>query len=300
MIQLIAELDRSRSAGFEERLMEMEVPSWTIREDRIRRIVDLIGYFDSEQEGLKSYELLRQTFKELPEKPAVSRVLDRDWKEAYRDHFRPWFIGDLHWVPLWLKNQYPLPRGAKAVYLDPGMAFGTGNHETTRLCAVRLTEVAAEWAGTLAERSVTDAGCGSGILAISAAKLGFGTVSGFDIDAEAVRISRENALANGVGGAISFRACGLEEGLAQGQSDLVLANILANVLAENAAILSRSVAPGGKLVLSGIMAREVGDVKSVFDSQARTLWGACDSRSRIDGEWADILLTRPAHLPNRA
>ena len=296
MIQLVAELKGKGAIGFEERLMEMEIPSWTIREDRIHNHVDLIGYFDNEEEGLKSYLAIREHFAHLPEHPVVSPVRDRDWKEAYKEHFRPWFIGGLHWVPLWLKGQYPLPRGARAVYLDPGMAFGTGNHETTRLCASRLVDAARDWEAALSNRSVIDAGCGSGILAISAAKLGFGNVSGFDIDAEAVKVSEENAAANGVASLVHFRTGGLEESLSGKQADLVLANILANILAQNAALLLQSVNPGGRLVLSGIMAREVGDVKSIFESQARSLWGACDSRSRIDGEWADILLSRPGRL----
>ncbi|HNX04872.1 MAG TPA: 50S ribosomal protein L11 methyltransferase [Opitutales bacterium] len=299
MIQLLAELKGREFAGFEERLMEMEIPSWTIREDRVHHLVDLIGYFDSEEEGIKSYNSIRGQFPNLPERPAISPVLDRDWKEAYKDHFRPWFIGNLHWVPLWLKGQYPLPRGSRAVFLDPGMAFGTGNHETTRLCAARLVELAQEWESGLPERSVIDAGCGSGILAISAVKLGFGKVSGFDIDSEAVKVSQENAAANGVSAALTLRTCGLEEGLAHQTADLVVANILANVLSQNAAILLGSVNPGGRLVLSGIMAREVGDVKSIFESQARNLWGACDARSRIDGEWADVFISRPGRLPQR-
>jgi ribosomal protein L11 methyltransferase len=173
------------------------------------------------------------------------------------------------------------------------MAFGTGNHETTRLCALRLIDTAFEWGATVKNRSVIDAGCGSGILAISAAKLGFGNVSGFDIDNASVQISRENAAVNGLGETIHFSAGALEASLPGKQADLVLANILADVLMQNADLLLGSVLPGGKLVLSGILAIEIGSVRNVFESRGRTQWGFCDAKSRIDGEWTDLVLLRP-------
>jgi ribosomal protein L11 methyltransferase len=293
MQQLLIEIPVSMLPGFEEKLMEMEIPSWTIREDRIRKLHDLIGYFDTDEEGLKSYAAIREKFPTLPEHPVISPVVDRDWKEAYKEHFRPWCAGGLHWVPMWLRDKYPLPVGEKAVYLDPGMSFGTGNHETTRLCAIRLVDAARMWNDSLARRSAIDAGCGSGILAISAVKLGFDTVSAFDIDMSAVEVSKENAAANGMSNAITFNTCGLDVGLKDKQADIVLANILANILTQHAEPLIRAVLPGGQLVLSGILASEINDVKSIFETKARVLWGTCDMRSRIDGEWADILLVRP-------
>jgi ribosomal protein L11 methyltransferase len=293
MIQILVEIPKSMQHGFEDRFMEMVIPSWTICEDRIRHRLDLIGYFDSPEEGLKSYTSIRARFPELAEHPAISPVADRDWKEAYKEHFQPWCAGGLHWVPAWLKEKYPLPEGAKAIYLDPGMAFGTGNHETTRLCAVRLIEAAREWGDSIGKRTVIDAGCGSGILAISAAKIGFGSVSGFDIDLAAVQISNENATFNGLGGKIPFNVGGLEKCLPGKQADLVLANILANVLTQYADILLGSVLPGGWLVLSGILATEVGGVKNVFEARSKVQWGSSEIKSRIDGEWADIVLVRP-------
>jgi len=292
MIQLLVEIPASISLGFEDRFMEMEIPSWTIREDRIRQRLDLIGYFDFEKEGQESYQAIRNTFGDLPPTPLISEVMDRNWKEAYKDHFQPWCTDGLHWVPTWLRNTYPIPSGAQAVYLDPGMAFGTGNHETTRLCAIRLVEAAKEWRESVSGRSVIDAGCGSGILAISAAKLGFGTVYGFDIDMAAVQIAKENTAENGMAAMVQLDSCDIEDGMAGKKADLIMANILANVLIQYADTLLNALRPGGKLVLSGILAREIDEVKAVFEPRARALWGACDLRSRIDGEWADIQLSR--------
>src|SRR5690606_13383313 len=97
------------------------------------------------------------------------------------------------WVPVWERASYQVTNDDVVVWLDPGLAFGTGNHETTRLCCERLVS----WSGARArEARVVDAGCGSGILALSAARLGFDDVRGFDHDAEAVRVSEENAALN--------------------------------------------------------------------------------------------------------
>jgi ribosomal protein L11 methyltransferase len=270
------------------------VPSWTLREDRLRFKLELIGYFDTEAEGRESYAGLVKHFPELPASPVCVPVVDRDWKEAYKDHFRPWFYGNLHWVPTWLRGSYPLPQGAMAVYLDPGMAFGTGNHETTRLCALRIVDAARDWAASLASRSMLDVGCGSGILAISAAKLGFGRVGGFDIDMEAVQIASENARENALDGQVEFSSGGVEQGLESRQADLVVANILANVLIRYCEPLLKATLPGGHLVLSGILAKEMDDVKAAFAPRAENLWGGFELRSRIDGEWCDVQLSRPA------
>jgi ribosomal protein L11 methyltransferase len=293
MLQLFTELPQSAAVqGFEDKLMEMEVPSWTIHEDRVKKTVALIGYFETQEEGMASYGKIRAVFPFLTEKPIIVPVVDKNWKEAYKEHFRPWHFEGLHWVPEWLRQQYPLPRGEKAVYLDPGMAFGTGNHETTRLCAIRLVEASKEWEASLFQRSVIDAGCGSGILAISAMKLGFGNVSGFDIDAAAVTIAEENAVLNGMKNRIIWSTADVNNGLQGKQADLVMANILANVLTQNMPQLIGSVLPGGRLVLSGILAREIDEVKSVYESGARTLWRTYDCKSRIEGEWADLLFCR--------
>ncbi len=299
MFQLLVEIPAEFSSGFEDRFMEMEIPSWTIREDRIRRRLDLIGYFDFEKDGLESYRSIRANFPSLPETPILSKVQDRDWKEAYKDHFQPWSVGRLHWVPTWLRDNYPLPEGAMAVYLDPGMAFGTGNHETTRLCAIRLVEAAADWGDSVGGRSVIDAGCGSGILAISAARLGFDPVYGFDIDMAAVQIASNNAAENNMQRRIEWASAGMEAGMKDRKADLVLANILSNVLIQNAQRLVDAVRPGGRLVLSGILAREMDDVRAIFEPLARNTWGACERRSRIDGEWADIQLGRPIKDPRQ-
>jgi ribosomal protein L11 methyltransferase len=138
---------------------------------------------------------------------------------------------------------------------------------------------------------VVDAGCGSGILALSAALLGYKDVSGFDNDLEAVRISEENAALNGLSGRVRFWVADVVKGL-EGQDssvDVLLANIQADVLMRFAQELVAAVAPGGTLVLSGILAGENSEVRTAFEPHVPK-WTL---NARVMGEWSDVVLTRP-------
>ncbi len=222
----------------------------------------------------------------LATEPAISELADKDWKESYKEHFKAWKFGRLHWVPVWERDNFRLPEGEEVLWLDPGMAFGTGNHETTRLVVERLVKLASE--NGVGGR-VIDAGCGSGILALSAAKLGYARVAAFDNDPLAVAVSRENAALNGLVGHVNFFVGDLVTGLAGCQAELLLANIQADVLMRFARELLGSVAPGGALVLSGILASELAQVREAFAAQA----GAWSVDSRVLGEWSDLVLIRP-------
>ena len=219
----------------------------------------------------------------------VKRSLENQYREVSVvgevSSFKAWRSGRLHWVPIWERQTYAVPPGDVALWLDPGLAFGTGNHETTRLCCERLVAFSFRH-GTLGR--VIDAGCGSGILALSAALLGFKDIAGFDNDPEAVRVSQENAALNGMQGAVTFFVGDLESGLAGPQADLLMANIQADVLMRFAARLVATVAPGGVLVLSGILAIEADKVRQAFAAAAPG-WAI---EGRTLGEWCDLTLTR--------
>ena len=138
-------------------------------------------------------------------------------------------------------------------------------------------------------KHVIDGGCGSGILAISARKIGFTSVYGFDNDPEAVRISQENEKLCGLEGEIQFEWADLIDGLNGRSADLLLANILANVLSDHAELLCASTNPGGRLVLSGILAREVEEVHAVYAPIIAARLGQAPAMdARTDGEWADL------------
>ncbi len=180
-------------------------------------------------------------------------VRDTDWVRETQAQFAPTRISERLWiVPSW--HQPPDER-ALVVRLDPGVAFGTGTHPTTRLCLAWLDAMLPPGA------SVLDYGCGSGILAIAAAKLGAGAVMGVDIDPQALVAAQANSRANGVDASYTDL-----HGLSQSRItfDIVLANILSNPLKLLAPALPARVAPGGSLVLSGVLERQADEVIAAY------------------------------------
>jgi ribosomal protein L11 methyltransferase len=273
-------------------LLELGVEGWSLLQDVIVRQAWLVGIFAEEAEAkaraVELVPLLAAVGVTLGE-PVVRLLPDQDWRDSYKAHFKASQFGRLHWVPVWEREKFQPGAGEVVIWLDPGLAFGTGNHETTRLCCERLVVLAEKADTNIADWRVIDAGCGSGILALSAAKLGFKHVAGFDNDPEAVRVSGENAELNGLTGAVEFFTGDLVSGLAGGrQGEVVLANIQADVLMRFVGELTGAVAPGGTLVLSGILAIELEKVKAVF-AAAVPAWTL---ESRVMGEWSDISLTR--------
>ena len=189
-------------------------------------------------------------FSDIPEYK-VRELPEQDWVRLTQDQFSPIRISDRLWiVPSWRTPPQP---GALNIVLDPGLAFGTGSHPTTRLCLDWLDQNISPGC------SVIDYGCGSGILAITAAKLGAGNVRGVDIDPQAVILSRTNASRNSVTAEFS----GADE-TAPAPADIVLANILANPLKVLAPLLAELTLPGGQLVLSGVLPQQVPDVDAAY------------------------------------
>jgi ribosomal protein L11 methyltransferase len=178
-------------------------------------------------------------------------VAEQDWVRQTQAQFGPIEIAPDFWiVPSW--SAVPDP-GALVLRLDPGLAFGTGSHPTTRMCL--------EWlrAHVRGGETVLDYGCGSGILAIAAAKFGAARVTGVDVDPQSLRASADNARANGVTG--DFAA---PDGLAPGTFDVVVANILTNPLIVLAPAIATRVRPGGRLALTGILADQAQSVAAAY------------------------------------
>lgn len=281
------EVALSAVPAIEDLLGEREEQRLMVLEDKPSGRAWLTGYFESRSEAQSVWtdfaESLDAAWK--VSEPELRELADTDWKESYKAHFKAWQFGSLHWVPVWERETFKLPVGGQVLWLDPGMAFGTGNHETTRLVVERLVKLAAEHG---ASGRVIDAGCGSGILALSAAKLGYRDIVAFDNDALSVDVSKENAVMNDLVGRVDFFVGDLVSGLPGRQAELVLANIQADVLMLFKGELLGSVAPNGVLVLSGILAQELTQVKEEFAAAAPG-W-AVDSR--VMGEWSDLVLTR--------
>ncbi|MFO1335613.1 MAG: 50S ribosomal protein L11 methyltransferase [Piscinibacter sp.] len=215
----------------------------------------IVALFESDQAATEAGTLLlAQDWAKDVALVAMRPVAEQDWVRLTQSQFAPVEIALGFWiVPSW----HEVPAGAQRVIrLDPGLAFGTGTHPTTRMC-LRWT---ARQAPALAPRwtRVLDYGCGSGILAIGAALHGAGRIDAVDIDPAAVEATRANAAANKV----SVNA-GLPE-LAQGQYPLVFANILATPLKLLAPLLCSHVAAGGHLVLAGILERQADELKAAY------------------------------------
>ncbi len=211
-------------------------------------------------------------------------VADQDWVRLTQSQFEPIHIGKNIWVvPSW--HDAPDP-DALVLELDPGLAFGTGSHPTTRLCM--------EWLEAHAPTglSVLDYGCGSGILALVAGKLGARQVVGVDIDAQAIEAARHNSERN---------RCKVDyyvpDEFAQAHPgttfDVVVANILSSPLKLLAPMLCGRVAPGGRLVLSGILARQADEVATAYAPfMSMRVWAERDG-------WVALAGTLPDHLPAR-
>jgi len=287
LYELKAEIPSAAADATDDVLLELGVEGWSLLQDVIAQRAWIVGIFGSEAEGESRWADLRPLLPVTPlAGPVVRPLADEDWRDSYKAHFKAWSTGRMHWVPVWEKASYRLPPGDVVLWLDPGLAFGTGNHETTRLCCERLVAYAAERGPAGA---VIDAGCGSGILALSAVRLGFADVVGFDNDPEAVRIAGENAALNDLQEKVRFYVGDLVSGLAGRKASLVLANIQADVLMRFTTELLGAVAPGGWLVLSGILARELDQVRTVFAAAAPG-WTV---DTRVMGEWSDVALVRP-------
>jgi ribosomal protein L11 methyltransferase len=289
LYEMKTEIPATAAEAAELTLLELGWENWSVLEDAIAKRAWVAAICATEAEAREQWRRVTAALAQAGIAPAAEPVgrelADADWRDSYKAHFKAWQFGRLHWVPVWERASFQLPTGDAVLWLDPGLAFGTGNHETTRLCVERLVALTEEH-GTGAR--VIDAGCGSGILALSAALLGFQDVAGFDNDPEAVRVSGENAAVNGISGRVNFFQGDLVSGLAGRAADIVLANIQADVLMKFARELVGAVAPGGTLVLSGILAKENADVRTVFEAVARG-WTV---NARVMGEWSDVVLVR--------
>jgi ribosomal protein L11 methyltransferase len=231
--------------------------------------------FPSEPEATEAATLiLAQDWATDVHVQAIQAVPEQDWVRLTQSQFAPVEITPEFWiVPSW--HEAP-PQAKRVMRLDPGLAFGTGTHPTTRMCLSWIAKQHQPWSRVL------DYGCGSGILAIGAALHGAKSIDAVDIDPAAVTSSRDNAVANGV-----TLNTGLPE-LAQGEYPLVIANILATPLKLLAPLLCAHVAKGGHLILAGILSRQADELKAAYAP-----WLQLAVSDEVDG-WILMTAQRPA------
>lgn len=226
-------------------------------ETRLWGNTDVVGLFDAETDMAVIVEaLITSRLVALDFAHKIEQIEDKDWEREWMDNFHPMQFGKRLWIcPSW--RDVPDPNAVN-VMLDPGLAFGTGTHPTTALCLAWLDSL------DLNGKTVIDFGCGSGILAIAALKLGAKAAIGIDIDPQAILASRNNAQANNVADRLQlFLAKDQPDNL---QADVVVANILAGPLKELAPTITTLVKPHGELGLSGILASQAQSVCQAYQS----------------------------------
>lgn len=210
--------------------------------------------------------------------PLEERVLeDGEWMESWKSHFSVLHMGKIVICPSWL--EYTAKPGEVVIGIDPGMAFGTGYHPTTRMCLTELEKLVTPG------MKVMDVGTGSGILTIAAAKLGADHVLALDIDPVAIKAARVNVRANGLQHVVTLQRRTISpEDANEGGFDLVVANLYTKVILSIAPTLMAQLAPKGTLIISGIMADRVAEVEKCLEKEGCTLL-----RMDREGDWAVLV-----------
>jgi len=213
-----------------------------------------------------------------PPTVTVEVVQAQAWASAWKAHFHAFPVGRRLWVtPTW--EAPALPAGALVITLDPGMAFGSGLHPSTRLCLQLLEE------HLRPGDALADIGTGSGILAIAAARLGAGSVFAVDHDPVAVEVARANAAANGVGDRVTVIRGHLLDPLTA-PVDLILANLTADLLSDLAPLLPPRLRPGGRVIASGVAAPRIAEVRRAFAAAGLPI-----ATEVADEEWRALVAT---------
>ncbi|WP_439236315.1 50S ribosomal protein L11 methyltransferase [Lonepinella koalarum] len=227
-------------------------------ETRLWGNTDVVALFDAETEMALILTALRNSNLLTPDFAyKIEQIEDKDWEREWMDNFHPMQFGQRLWIcPSWRKVP---DKTAVNVMLDPGLAFGTGTHPTTALCLEWLDGL------DLNGKTVIDFGCGSGILAIAALKLGAKNAIGIDIDPQAILASRNNAEQNGVADRLQLFLS--DDKPMDLKADVVVANILAGPLKELYPVISQLVKPQGDLGLSGILATQASSVCDVYQQK---------------------------------
>jgi ribosomal protein L11 methyltransferase len=289
-VELAVSLEKACAEAVADWIMEQGSTGIAEEQDRDHpgRVI-LKGYLENGDGADSAVANIRRSLARVPDLFGcalpllqVNGLADEDWNKKWKSFFQPISITDrLVIKPSW--RDYHARPGEVIIELDPGMAFGTGTHPSTRMC-LRAIDVLVQQLP--ADARMLDVGTGSGILAIAGAKLGFRDVVGTDIDHTAVRAAGENAARNGVDGHITFTTDGLSR--VEGFFELVVANILPHILIDLRDALCAHTAAGGRVVLSGILAAHAARVQEAYEQQL------IFSRRLDDEEWSCLVFqSRP-------
>ena len=237
-----------------------------IPEQQNTEVVTVTAYYPDDDKLNERLEYISNEVKAVEERigakcvfrnPLFRTLCEQDWANEWKQYFHVTHIGRrLVIKPSW--EQYDAKPEELVIEIDPGMAFGTGTHHTTSMCMAELENIITP------EAEVFDVGCGSGILAIAAAKLGAKSVVAVDIDANAVRIAKENIAQNGLRGAITVKEGDLLHGT-EGKADVIIANIIADIIIMLLPDIPQKLKAGGKFLASGIIEEREADVAAAAE-----------------------------------
>lgn len=243
-------------------------PDWVVVEDDLLRDLSAPIYvraYVEESEAKESLDALDAFLRDMPTMGDIkfTQMVDEEaWAESWKQYFHPIEIGERLLVrPTWEDAD---PKGRVVLSIDPGMAFGSGTHETTQLCLTQLEKIEMEG------YRVADIGCGSGILSIACALFGAKDVQAIDIEPMSIRMTEENAAQNGVSDVIRARLGNLLEGI-EGPIDILVSNILAEILVEMIPVMKPVLSENAHIVLSGIIEEREHMVREALENSGYTV-----------------------------
>lgn len=288
MLKVECKLDRSKIRIVENILYEISPTNWVIITNRNTKESKLQGSFIDKNVATEEINKLQNHLGEnLPISSETN--LEDDWKEAYKLHFKPWHYKNFKFVPSWEKEISDVEGSNLIISIDPGMAFGTGTHETTRLCLEFLIDQYSFQREVSPKSSLIDIGCGSGILAITAAKLGFKKILGIDNDYDAIENALLNSKKNCLSDSITFKQIELAK-VTNSHYQCVIANIQADVLLLNSSVIINLLRyQNSSLILSGILNYEVEHVIKAYQKDLTSHGLNCKVVEKSLGEWSALL-----------
>ncbi|KPU27928.1 ribosomal protein L11 methyltransferase [Caloranaerobacter sp. TR13] len=255
----------------------------TLEEQNFEGVI-VKGYLPESEDLIDKIELIKQNVEKIPQynldkglgEVTTSEVYENDWANSWKKYYKPKKIGEKIVVkPSW--ESYEKKPEDIVIELDPGMAFGTGTHETTIMCIKQLEKYVHQ------HDIVFDIGCGTGILSIAAAKLGAISTIGIDLDEVSVKVAKENVRKNGVANTVQIRKGNLLD-VVDGRANVIVANIIAEVIVKLAEVVPKFLLEDGVFIASGIILDKIKDVKAALDKNGLEV---IDEMKM--GEWACLV-----------
>ena len=284
MLKVSSTVNQKYLLALEGILFEAAPSPWSLILNRKTKELVLEGIFDNKDQAEKEIHKINEL---LPLNIDHNKIgnLDESWEKAYKNHFQPWCYKDFKFIPEWARKPLDQNTGLSCIYIDPGMAFGTGTHETTRLCIEIMVDIF--YQKSLPKNRFLDVGCGSGILSILAQIVGFQNILGIDNDENAIINSEQNLSLNFESSQINFTKKCINT-IEFNHFNCIVANIQSDVLMTHSDRLIRSLYKNGIMILSGILDYEVDEVRRSFQKQLTASNLDARTQTRKKNEWCAL------------